>query len=156
MKDLEQFSENMLEKMAVGDIHPTVREQEALARIALSAKQGKPVYQIEDADGWHDCEKEEYLSLIKSQGIPDVYYRVLYTTPQPAHIEQDGWIKCSERMPECRGEFDHKTVLISEGRNCVVAFYNKRDRKFLDEPFGFSVGDVVTHWMPLPAAPNPE
>ncbi|MCL9644984.1 DUF551 domain-containing protein [Rahnella victoriana] len=80
----------------------------------------------------------------------------LYTTPQPAHTEQNGWIKCSDRMPECRGEIDHKTVLISEGRNCVVAFYNKRDRKFLDQPFGFSIGGGVTHWMPLPAAPKPE
>jgi hypothetical protein len=85
--DLEKFSEERLKEIANFAMAGAIEVVE-LARIALSAKQAKPVYQIEDADGWHDCEKEEYLSLIKSQGIPDVYCRVLFTTPQPAHTEQ--------------------------------------------------------------------
>ncbi|MFV8918756.1 DUF551 domain-containing protein [Serratia fonticola] len=67
----------------------------------------------------------------------------------------DGWVACSERVPEC-GQWDHATVIVSEGNNSFIAYYNKRDGKFLDEPFGMSVGNKVTHWMPLPAAPKPE
>jgi len=98
VKDLEQFSEERLKAWISDDPNKTYHvdgeDLQYLARIALAAKQAKPVYQIEDADDWHDCEKEEYESLIKSQGIHPMYYRVLFTTPQPAHTEQvipDGW-----------------------------------------------------------------
>jgi len=86
--------------------------------------------------GWNDC-RAAMLAQPVSSG---------YKLP-------DGWIACSEQMPEC-GKWDHSAVIVSEGNNSFVAYYNKRDGEFLDEPFGASVGNKVTHWMPLPAAPE--
>lgn len=60
----------------------TQRANKAEAELAALKGDQVPVYQIEDADGWQDCEKDEYYSLIKSQSIPDVYCRVLFTAPQ--------------------------------------------------------------------------
>ncbi|WP_390902376.1 DUF551 domain-containing protein [Winslowiella toletana] len=63
------------------------------------------------------------------------------------------WIRCSERLPEC-DDWDHAAVIVSEGRNSFIAYYNRHDCKFLHEPFGESVGNKVTHWQPLPEPPK--
>ncbi|MBU9823160.1 DUF551 domain-containing protein [Rahnella sp. BCC 1045] len=72
------------------------------------------------------------------------------TTPQPAHTEQDGWIKCSERMPPssepvwayAQPSFEYAVEAYWDGN-----WY----RTLTDEP-----EYNITHWMPLPAAPKPE
>lgn len=87
--DLAQFSENMLEKMAVGDIYPTVLEQAALARIALSVKQAKPVAQVYQPANIGICAALGPAIRMINVGLPAG--TLLYTTPQPAHTEQDGW-----------------------------------------------------------------
>ena len=151
--DLEQLSEERLMKLSEKKAALSLGEVKALARIALSIKQAKPVgYATRDENyDWHIdfCGEAHCLS----QGDS------LFTNPQPAHTEQDGWIKCSERMPEC-SKLDHAAVIASEGSNSFVAYYNKHECKFLDEPFGESLGNKITHWMPLPkppvAAPKPE
>lgn len=64
-----------------------------------------------------------------------------------AQTVSDGWVKCSERMPDT---FDKYQVYLStgdifnEGVMQAVAIYGK---------YGFEVPNV-THWMPLPAAPG--
>lgn len=159
--DLEQFSEERLKEFADEDTLTNMSFEEllALGRIALAAKQAKPVAYTDNlsletlqlngmACMWKEGNGAEW-----REQIP------LYTIPQPAHTEQDGWIKCSERMPEC-SKWDHAAVIASEGSNSFVAYYNKHECKFLDEPFGESLGNKITHWMPLPkppvAAPKPE
>lgn len=55
-----------------------------------------------------------------------------------------GWIKCSERMPE-----HANTVITSNGIDIGHAWWDG-DRWFEDDP----VAEGITHWMPLPAAPE--
>lgn len=94
--DLEQFSEERLKQLASGKYAGTGlgiqnREVAPLARIALAAKQAKPVEVLQfiinnpEKDGyieWADCNQDYF----NSTSID--HRRVLYTTPQPAHTEQ--------------------------------------------------------------------
>ncbi len=148
--DLEQFSENMLEKMAVGDIYPTALEQAALARIALSAKQAKPV--AFTGSGSLSAIKvghEGYIWGTSAEAHPIE----LYTTQQPAHAEQDGWIKCSERMPDSKNDVQ---LFCSDTREQFVGFHRGNGR-FQFFCMNGVIGECEpTHWMPLPAAPKPE
>ncbi|WP_345831013.1 DUF551 domain-containing protein [Erwinia sp. HDF1-3R] len=117
---------------------------------------GKPHFDevCVDADGGLLADVVDSLNDFREEG--DAGYSVvpLYTTP-PAPSAPDGWIKCSDRMPEC-GEWDHAAVMASEGSNSFVAYYNKHECRFLNEPFGESLGNKITHWMPLPLAPSGE
>ncbi|EGB5718825.1 DUF551 domain-containing protein [Salmonella enterica subsp. enterica serovar Abony] len=64
----------------------------------------------------------------------------------------DGWISCSERMPE---EGQECLVQTSSGWR-YVSFYDAHSRLFCNSPKGGIEYILVTHWMPLPAAPEPE
>lgn len=71
----------------------------------------------------------------------------LYETP-PLPSAPDGWIKCSDRMPEPFVE-----VICTTDIGCMwIAAVNNRgtwdDGDFLDDISG------ITCWMPLPAAPE--
>lgn len=62
----------------------------------------------------------------------------------------DKWIKCSERMPE-----QYKVVLIVDGSGSIyVACLNLR--MTWDDGYFYDDISDVTHWMPLPDAPNQE
>ena len=77
--DLEQFTEERL--MAL--IHESSKpEIEALARIALSVKQAVPAGYLENGKGF--MYEPRHKDLIKNP-------TPVYTIPQPAHTEQDGW-----------------------------------------------------------------
>ncbi|EES6991575.1 TPA: DUF551 domain-containing protein [Escherichia coli] len=63
----------------------------------------------------------------------------------------DGWISCSERMPEETGDI----IVVSDGIVMSGISYSRRDGFYIaaleyddDEPIG-----GVTHWMPLPEPP---
>ena len=89
--DLKQFSEErlielaeMCESKALG-FPASHAESAALARIALSVKQAKPVaWFVGDATLYNSDTVNAYA---KRSGLP---VSPLYTTPQPAHTEQDG------------------------------------------------------------------
>lgn len=88
----------------------------------------------------------------------------------------DGWVSCSERMPEV-GEHDWRTafpMLVNCEIGVIPAYYGFTYHEG-EQCFGFlgslKFGDAtgarpeqnenglmwrVTHWMPLPAAPKPE
>ncbi|HBB0702912.1 TPA: DUF551 domain-containing protein [Escherichia coli] len=64
----------------------------------------------------------------------------------------DGWISCSERMPEETGDI----IVVSDGIVMSGISYSRRDGFYMaaleyddDEPIG-----GVTHWMPLPEPPQ--
>ncbi|EOR9937245.1 dATP/dGTP pyrophosphohydrolase domain-containing protein [Escherichia coli] len=64
----------------------------------------------------------------------------------------DGWISCSERMPEETGDI----IVVSDGIVMSGISYSRRDGFYIaaleyndDEPIG-----GVTHWMPLPEPPR--
>lgn len=59
----------------------------------------------------------------------------------------DGWIACSERMPDADGAywcwFGKEKSSVIQQRVCI---WNDRNHEWCDS--------AVTHWMPLPAAPE--
>ncbi|MCG0494849.1 DUF551 domain-containing protein, partial [Enterobacter hormaechei] len=57
----------------------------------------------------------------------------------------DGWVACSERMPKF-GDY-----LVTDGQDFDVQMFN--GEQFIP---GFVWEDNITHWMPLPAAPQQE
>ena len=66
-------------------------------------------------------------------------------------VTPDGWISCSERMPEETGDI----IVVSDGIVMSGISYSRRDGFYIaaleyddDEPIG-----GVTHWMPLPEPP---
>lgn len=64
----------------------------------------------------------------------------------------DDWVSCSERMPENGQEC---LVQTNSGWR-YVSFYDAHSRLFYDSPKGDIEYILVTHWMPLPAAPEPD
>jgi hypothetical protein len=67
----------------------------------------------------------------------------------PRYMLPDGWIKCSERMPE-----NMDTVIISNGIDRGQGWWGGDSWQSWSRYD--SVPDEVTHWMPLPAAPEQE
>lgn len=140
INDLEQFSEERLIEISR---FKQASELAALARIALAAKQAKPVAITDRAEiaGLSEAGWVGNFMATSYKGVDKGDEVWLYTTPQPAHTEQDGWIKCSERMP---GKSDEYYMTYSTAGVDVTYFSGR----FQDE--------YATHWMPLPAAPKPE
>ncbi|ECI8027185.1 DUF550 domain-containing protein [Salmonella enterica subsp. enterica serovar Ramatgan] len=64
----------------------------------------------------------------------------------------DGWISCSEQMPENGQEC---LVQTSSGWR-YVSFYDAHSRLFYDSPKGDIEYILVTHWMPIPETPQQE
>ena len=70
-------------------------------------------------------------------------------------VTPDGWISCSERMPE-----DTKMLLAFSQGEIVAAYWNwvvnpidyKKYRAFTY--LSGNILDDVTHWMPLPEPPQ--
>ncbi len=67
-------------------------------------------------------------------------------------VTPDGWISCSERMPEETSDI----IVVSDGIVMSGISYSRRDGFYIaaleyddDEPIG-----GVTHWMPLPEPPQ--
>ncbi|EOK1667252.1 DUF551 domain-containing protein [Escherichia coli] len=99
-------------------------EAEELARIALASLEAEPVSQT-------------YKLNELSGNYP---------------VTPDGWISCSERMPEETGDI----IVVSDGIVMSGISYSRRDGFYIaaleyddDEPI-----DGVTHWMPLPEPPQ--
>lgn len=97
--DLEQFSEERLKELSSinGNINTRFCDAdiEALARIALAAKQAKPEYHIvrlEINDAWgRETVLNAYESQLDASKCKDDHGGVIipcYTTPQPVHTEQ--------------------------------------------------------------------
>jgi hypothetical protein len=68
---------------------------------------------------------------------------IIHTVPTPITISWN-WISIKDRLPK-----DDQTVLAFHNDNCDLMFFEDgiwRDREYIDWE--------VSHWMPLPAAPN--
>ncbi|HBA4246908.1 TPA: DUF551 domain-containing protein [Escherichia coli] len=71
-------------------------------------------------------------------------------------VTPDGWVACSERMPE-----DEQEVLTrNKMGHCFVSFFDEHSGLFFDRIDVAAACCIehilVTHWMPLPAAPQQE
>ena len=118
---------------------------------------------IAEVKGWNACRAAMLQELKKSAGTEaicrsDENVQVLHTK-SPAQsdccpAQNQGWIPVSERMPE-----DEQEVLtINKMGHRFVSFFDKHSGLFfdrLDAPAACCIEHVlVTHWMPLPAAPQ--
>ncbi|HFU3540729.1 TPA: DUF551 domain-containing protein [Escherichia coli] len=79
-------------------------------------------------------------------------FRKISETSTNSPVIPDGWISCSERMPEETGDI----IVVSDGIVMSGISYSRRDGFYMaaleyddDEPIG-----GVTHWMPLPEPPQ--
>lgn len=80
--------------------------------------------------------------------------RVIHTETVLEENIQDGWVVCSERMPEAGDDmivFTDDIVMSGVSYSKKKGFYLQALGYDDDEPV-----DNVTHWMPLPAAPQQE
>ncbi|CAM3698532.1 MULTISPECIES: DUF551 domain-containing protein [Yersinia] len=155
MKELNSFTVERLEGL-IGDaetwsfVKIPSRELKALARIALAAKRTEPVYQYQSGicndqfDGfdwvWDDCDKGFYEQYAADRR------RIVYTTPQ-LNFPQ-GWIKCSDQMPE---NSNIQCFVYCKDSLRRTGYFDGDDwainGKYYDESF-------VTHWQKFPAAPE--
>lgn len=130
------LSRERLENLASGDAFYCIQDDEGkeLARALLAVMDAKPV-----AFRWEGKESGN----IRYDGLKPlgVISQPLFTIP-PVPSAPDGWIKCSDRMPE-----HNQQVLTWNGQ------YKASDL-CLSGRFLCLKPDLVTHWMPLPAAPG--
>ena len=163
MKELKEFTVERLTKIANSPFYYAgceINEIQALAKIALAAKQAKPSINAGFKDGWPI---PELLAVIQGSGKLADGFHDLYTTPPLNHTEQDGWIKCSNQLPP-----NDDFVLIwptpDFGVDLHVGQYMKYHKKGTgwfaqvnEQNYGIEWHPIaVTHWMKLPAAPKPE
>lgn len=139
-------------------------EAEELARIALTSLEAETV-------AWKvtftkiDREYNTFTGMYSDKAEVERWVRLhkacnfraditpLYTA-KPVPVTPDGWISCSERMPE-----DTKMLLAFSQGQIVAAYWNwvvnpidyKKYRAFTYLS-GYILDDV-THWMPLPEPP---
>lgn len=152
--DLEQFSEERLKEIAMDAYEAdfSCDEIEALARIALAAKQAKPVaWTLNDSPIGLNSVVTLSKSVAKSWNDKGRSITQLFSTPQPAHTEQDGWIECSERIPESKGEF---AVYETLNNRVQHDYWVPDDCAAQGKGFWNHYGNNVTHWMPLPQPPK--
>ncbi|EPF6160775.1 DUF551 domain-containing protein [Citrobacter sedlakii] len=77
-----------------------------------------------------------------------------FKTAGNSPVIPDGWVPCSERMPE-----DEQEVLTRNRMgHCFVSFFDEHSGLFFDRVDVTAACCIehilVTHWMPLPAAPQ--
>ncbi|VAF04107.1 DUF551 domain-containing protein [Enterobacter hormaechei] len=71
-------------------------------------------------------------------------------------VVPDGWVACSEQMPE-----DEQEVIVQNKMGYrYVSYFDEHSGLFFDMRGGNQMNCIehifVTHWMPLPAAPQQE
>lgn len=81
------------------------------------------------------------------------FYEALKVAMRNSPVTPDGWISCSERMPE---DGQH-VIILCDG--AFVLYAQHRDGEFFDvvrngDEFFETQSRNVTHWMPLPEPPQ--
>ncbi|HBR1625256.1 TPA: DUF551 domain-containing protein [Klebsiella pneumoniae] len=126
-------------------------EAEELACLALAAMDSEPVAEVYQTPNVGICAALGPSIRMLCALEPGTK---LYLHAQPAPVVPGKWIPVSERMPE-----DEQEVLtINKMGHRFVSFFDKHSGLFfdrLDAPAACCIEHVlVTHWMPLPAAPQ--
>lgn len=122
----------------------------------VTVPSGRSTTFTKDAAEASDCRVmgwsvQEYVKLERYQAA------MLQGADGNSPVIPDGWVACSERMPE-----DTKMVLAFSHGEIVAAYWNyvmcpieyKKYRAFTY--LSGSLLEGVTHWMPMPAAPQQE
>ncbi|HDL8497016.1 TPA: DUF551 domain-containing protein [Yersinia enterocolitica] len=168
MKELDSFTVERLEEIIAEEGYSAMRtpkndEVRALARIALAAKRAEPVSLKSAIVKFKEYNIGFPVEKLKADFV--ISWCLNNLTPQLNSPEiPDGWIKCSDRMPED----DQVVVIINSGHGFLyeAAVVTRRGPHFdlMDglEASNYDGGAVVrldmeaTHWMQLPAAPEKE
>ncbi len=96
------------------------------------------------------CELRDVVDAIRNSGIAIDGEKILAERDAlNSPVIPDGWVACSERMPE--GMTD---VHISNGHDVGQGWWD--GETWQTQHDYYSVPGEVTHWMPLPAAPQQE
>lgn len=83
-------------------------------------------------------------------------YRAAMLQPSSGALQLPQWIPCSERMPESKPGSHEYLVYETMNNRVQHDYWNTPDTDYI-EPLLSSwnhYGKYVTHWMPLPAAPQ--
>ncbi|HAX3083126.1 TPA: DUF551 domain-containing protein [Escherichia coli] len=82
--------------------------------------------------------------------LKECFYEALKVAMRNYPVIPDGWISCSERMPD-----DGQEVVVQTHSGWrYIAFYESHSGLFYDSPEGDVEYVLVTHWMPLPEPPQ--
>lgn len=84
--------------------------------------------------------------------FPTEYIRADLATAEKSSVDQSGWVKCSERMPE-----DNKSVIVwcPENKCQFMAIYEHNTAWWLYfVPEHRVITQAVTHWRPRPENPQ--
>lgn len=163
---IELFIKNPLENGL------TRGEQMEVARIALASLEAEPVSQtyklpvntpcqdapahiwLQTAGVWpEDGELSELTWCSHNQHHDDTLYVRADLVNGNYPVTPDGWISCSERMPD---DGQH-VIILCDG--VFVLYAQHRDGEFFDivrngDEFFETHSRNVTHWMPLPEPPQ--
>ncbi|EOS9250419.1 ead/Ea22-like family protein [Escherichia coli] len=158
-----------LEAKQPSPVVPEEATPDSIEILASARRRDHAVFQWDEdqrnaaADSWNAFRAAMRQELKKSAGTEaicrsDENVQVLHTK-SPAQsdccpAQNQGWIPISDRMPE-----DEQEVLtINKMGHRFVSFFDKHSGLFfdrLDAPAACCIEHVlVTHWMPLPAAPQ--
>lgn len=160
MKELDSFTVEQLNDFIKSD-HAQCGDVAALARIALAAKSAEPVAWVVGDEEIADFKNGREVCVMRDCDDEQLDYLPLYTTPQLNSPQ--GWIKCSDQMPE-NDEFVRIWPLPDFGVELHVGQYIKFHKngpgwfaQVYEHNYGVEFYPItVTHWMPLQTAPEKE
>ncbi|HIA5875391.1 TPA: DUF551 domain-containing protein [Escherichia coli] len=76
------------------------------------------------------------------------FYEALKVAMRNSPVTQDGWISCSERMPDN----NHDVLFFDVWGYIRIGWFSADDRSWFTSDDGCRM--EVTHWMPLPEPPQ--
>ncbi|MCQ1560930.1 DUF551 domain-containing protein [Escherichia coli] len=123
-------------------------EAEELARIALASLEAEPVAWLHSDNGLG------IPAITRSKNIADSwlskgwYVQPLYIA-KPVPVTPDGWISCSDRMPD---KLIPVMVMYEDGEMWSAMWNGNR----WDDGTEYPDPHSVTHWREMPAAPKQE
>ncbi len=103
------------------------------------------------------CELRDAVDAIRNSGIAIDGEKILAERDAlNSPVTPDGWVACSEQMPE-----DEQEVIVQNKMGYrYVSYFDEHSGLFFDMRGGNQMNCIehifVTHWMPLPAAPQQE
>ncbi|HHW4140754.1 TPA: DUF551 domain-containing protein [Yersinia enterocolitica] len=165
MKELDSFTVERLEKISNSAFYYAGAEMEeiqALAIIALAAKRAEPVSLKSAIVKFKEYNIGFPVEKLKADFV--ISWCLNNLTPQLNSPEiPEGWIKCSDQMPE-NDEFVRIWPLPDFGVELHVGQYIKYHAngpgwfaQVYEHNYGIEFYPItVTHWMPLPDAPEKE
>ncbi|MDU3570667.1 MAG: DUF551 domain-containing protein [Serratia marcescens] len=121
----------------------------ACNEVAMREDNSQPVAEVRLVDDFCGCCQHPDVEWLGQQGQLFPVGTKFYAS-QPAPEVTDDWIPCDDRMPE-----DGDVVLVCQEGGIVYCAEMENGVLYPDEfPRVPTQGKEITHWMPLPSAPQ--